>query len=77
MCEYTDTTTKFSDCKEKDVKHQVEVRFYYLCEEKGQVERKHCDDSTASTSVLFGSSRASGDCPTCEDGTVSVVKYLN
>lgn len=65
MCEYTDTTTKFSNCKEREVKHQVEVRFCYLCEENAQIEQKHYDDSTASTSVLFRSPRAAGDGPTC------------
>jgi len=71
MCEYTDTSQSYTGCEEKPVKHQVDVRLYLLCD-KAKPTRRHCSDSTVSLGTLLGSSRASGDCPTCTSGTVSI-----
>jgi len=75
MCIYTDTSQSFSKCTNPDAKHQVGIRLYQLCE-KAQPDRRHCSDSTEATDALLGSSRAKGDCPTCKDGTVSVIVSL-
>lgn len=79
MCEYTETAYIHSGCKEEDVKHNVAIRAYLLCDE-AKPARRHCSNATMSRNAIIGSSRTGGDCPTCTSGvvdkTVSLVEYI-
>ena len=79
MCEYTDTAYIYSRCKEEDVKHNVAIRAYLLCD-KAKPARRHCSNATMSRDAIIGSSKTGGDCPTCTSGvvekTVSLVAHI-
>jgi len=69
VCEYTDTADIYTKCKEEDVKHNVAIRAYLLCD-KAKPACRYCSNATTSRDAIIGSSKTGGDCPTCKSGVV-------